>query len=110
MYGITIATAHLILLMGYDERYAKASPGHLLLHEIIRWALASQLQELDFLSGASHYRQWHPAQRSMHHIATADGSLKRLAPPPCQSPAEPIPIRQNVMPTTHGRPELDKPR
>jgi CelD/BcsL family acetyltransferase involved in cellulose biosynthesis len=76
IYGITIGATHLLLLMGYDERYARASPGHLLIHEVIRWSAACQLRELDFLSNAPHYQRWHPAGRPMHHILVCDGSLK----------------------------------
>ena len=74
-YGITVNGVHLALLLGYDERYARASPGHVLMHQVIEWAAARGLRELDFLSSASHYARWHPAQRTMHNIVTSDGSI-----------------------------------
>lgn len=76
MYGMNVGDVHLNLLSGYDERYARASPGHLLIHEVIRWAVARGLREVDFMSCAAHWRRWHPAERSMHEVMTSDGSVK----------------------------------
>jgi len=76
MYCITVGDTHLVLLSGYDERYARASPGHLLVHEVIRWAVARGMRELDFMSCAPHWRRWHPAERSMRQLTISDGSVK----------------------------------
>ncbi len=75
IYGITVGATHLLLLMAYDERFARASPGNVLLHHVIDWARAAQLHEFDFLSTASHFQLWHPSHRAMYTLTTGDGSL-----------------------------------
>jgi CelD/BcsL family acetyltransferase involved in cellulose biosynthesis len=78
MYCITVGGVHFLLLTGYDERYRTSSPGHLLIHEVIQWAVARNMREFDFLSTASYFRRWHPTERSMCHVTTRGGSLKGL--------------------------------
>jgi CelD/BcsL family acetyltransferase involved in cellulose biosynthesis len=47
--------------IGYDERFSRASPGIVLMHDILAWACSQQLDAYDFLGEyESWHRQWVP--------------------------------------------------
>lgn len=58
-----------VLHIGFDEQFAKMSPGHLLIHDLLTHACASgTVDEVNYLSGAAWYDQWRPLSRGMYRV------------------------------------------
>ena len=55
-----------VLHIGFDEQFARMSPGQLLIHDLLTWAsLEGGIDEVNYLSGATWYDQWHPQSRDL---------------------------------------------
>lgn len=53
-----------LLAIGFDETFARCSPGFLVMHHSIRMAHERQLAALEFLGNAADWqRRWHPEER-----------------------------------------------
>jgi CelD/BcsL family acetyltransferase involved in cellulose biosynthesis len=58
-----------ILKIGYDERFAKCSPGMLLMHEALRYAARRGLRSYEFLGSATDWtRRWTDRGRPIHRV------------------------------------------
>lgn len=55
-YTLTTPGRLLFYLSGFDEAFARASPGTLLMGAIIEQAMAEGVRELDFLRGGERYK------------------------------------------------------
>ena len=54
------------LKIGYDERWAKCSPGIILMHETLRYACEKQLKGYEFLGHFEPWQQRWPLQTTHH--------------------------------------------
>jgi CelD/BcsL family acetyltransferase involved in cellulose biosynthesis len=58
-----------ILKIGFDERFAKCSPGMLLMHEALRYAARRGLKSYEFLGSATDWtRRWTGRERPIHRV------------------------------------------
>ncbi len=63
-YGLTYGERFFLLKPTYDEHFRQASPGHVIMHEILRDMLARGLREFDFLMPVMEWkREWATALR-----------------------------------------------
>lgn len=70
-----------LLKIGYDERFAKCSPGQLLMFETLRYAVENKLVSYEFLGNAADWtRRWTNCEREIIELAVfARGIRGRLA-------------------------------
>jgi CelD/BcsL family acetyltransferase involved in cellulose biosynthesis len=69
-YAVEWNGAFWLFKVGYDEAFAKCSPGQLLMHHTLRYAVDRGLESYEFLGSAESWTQrWTTAERSTVRIA-----------------------------------------
>lgn len=69
MVAVEASERFWILKIGYDEQFAKCSPGMLLMHEALRYAARQGLRSYEFLGSATEWtRRWTDCERSTHAV------------------------------------------
>lgn len=78
--GLTLGPVHYVFKIGFDEEFARGSPGHALAFEIRHWCIAQpDVSELNWLSNAEWLDRWRPLRRPMLRWYGAPRSLRGTA-------------------------------